>query len=230
MRRRMLFEQEVPYIYQRVSYIENTGNSFIAGGNLPNGNSLKFEVKHYRPSQATGENALVYIKKQDAGLLEFAFTNSKNNAYLLYCSAKYLNLSSGKSASTATSGVVGQVNIAHCGYGQDAQVIIGASTARIAARIYHNGSSSSFSACSNTNGTTQPFGGETVGMFANPFTGGVAATGRIYYLKVYVDGVLVQNYIPVYRISDGEIGMWESIGKTFYTNGGSGTFSKGADV
>jgi len=31
-------------------------------------------------------------------------------------------------------------------------------------------------------------------------------------------------------VADNVIGMWDKVGKQFYTNGGTGTFTKGGDV
>ena len=53
---------------------------------------------------------------------------------------------------------------------------------------------------------------------------------RYYYLKMWLDDVLVRDYIPCYRKSDGEIGMYDFISNSFFTNAGSGTFEKGNDV
>lgn len=39
-----------------------------------------------------------------------------------------------------------------------------------------------------------------------------------------------QDFVPCYRKADGVIGMYELITKTFFTNSGSGSFTKGADV
>lgn len=38
------------------------------------------------------------------------------------------------------------------------------------------------------------------------------------------------NLIPCYRIVDNEIGMYDLVSNTFYTNAGTGTFIKGPDV
>ena len=54
--------------------------------------------------------------------------------------------------------------------------------------------------------------------------------GRIYSATAKVDNVLIFDMIPCYRISDGEIGMWDTVSKTFFTNAGTGTFTKGSDV
>ena len=41
---------------------------------------------------------------------------------------------------------------------------------------------------------------------------------------------IIRNFIPCYRKSDDEIGMYDTVSKTFFTNAGTGTFLKGADV
>ena len=49
----------------------------------------------------------------------------------------------------------------------------------------------------------------------------------IYSWKFYQDDVLIRDFIPCYRKSDGEIGMYDLVTNAFYTNGGTGTFVKG---
>lgn len=41
---------------------------------------------------------------------------------------------------------------------------------------------------------------------------------------------ILRDFIPCYRKSDGEIGMYDTVSRTFYTNAGTGTFLKGTDV
>ena len=54
---------------------------------------------------------------------------------------------------------------------------------------------------------------------------------RIYYLKFYDDtDTLIRNFIPCYHKTSGEIGMYDTVTQTFYTNAGSGSFTKGQDV
>lgn len=40
----------------------------------------------------------------------------------------------------------------------------------------------------------------------------------------------LRNFIPCYRKLDGEIGLYDTISKSFFTNAGTGIFLKGADV
>lgn len=53
---------------------------------------------------------------------------------------------------------------------------------------------------------------------------------QVYYFQFYRNGKQIGNFIPCYRKSDGEIGMYDTVTKAFFTNNGSGTFTKGADL
>lgn len=50
-----------------------------------------------------------------------------------------------------------------------------------------------------------------------------------YYKHVKLNGE-VYEFIPCYRKADAEIGLYDIANSVFYTNDGTGTFSKGADV
>lgn len=50
---------------------------------------------------------------------------------------------------------------------------------------------------------------------------------KLYRFKMYYDGELVRDYIPAKRNSDDEIGLYENVSGTFYTNQGTGTFTAG---
>lgn len=54
--------------------------------------------------------------------------------------------------------------------------------------------------------------------------------GKLYSCKVFKSGVAVLDLYPCYRKNDGEIGLYDVVNNRFYTNNGSGTFLKGADV
>ena len=53
---------------------------------------------------------------------------------------------------------------------------------------------------------------------------------QLYDFKMYDNNVLVRNFIPCYRISDNVIGLYDIVNNVFYTNQGSGTFTKGANA
>lgn len=55
--------------------------------------------------------------------------------------------------------------------------------------------------------------------------------GRIYYARFYNENnVMVRNFIPCYRKSDNEAGMYDTINNVFYTNEGTGDFVVGENV
>ena len=60
--------------------------------------------------------------------------------------------------------------------------------------------------------------------------GGDGVASIIYSFLIVNSGVTKLNLIPCYRKSDGVIGMYDMVSQTFYTNVGTGTFTKGADV
>ena len=53
---------------------------------------------------------------------------------------------------------------------------------------------------------------------------------KVYRLKLYENNVLVREYVPCYRKTDNEIGLYELVNSVFYTNNGTGTFNKGNDI
>ena len=57
-------------------------------------------------------------------------------------------------------------------------------------------------------------------------------TGKIYFIKITNKSIntIVKYLIPVYRKSDKTIGMYDLISDIFYTNQGSGAFSKGNNI
>lgn len=53
---------------------------------------------------------------------------------------------------------------------------------------------------------------------------------RLYSFSMTYKGEEKYNMIPCYRKSDNVIGLYDAVGKTFYTNTGTGTFVKGGDM
>ena len=53
---------------------------------------------------------------------------------------------------------------------------------------------------------------------------------RMFRANVKQNGSLIRDLIPCYRKSDSVIGMYDIVNDTFYTNSGTGTFTKGSDV
>ena len=64
----------------------------------------------------------------------------------------------------------------------------------------------------------------------NSQTFGQYAKAKCYGAKISNNNNLLGNFIPCYRKSDNEIGMYDTVSKQFFTNQGTGTFLKGNDV
>ena len=54
--------------------------------------------------------------------------------------------------------------------------------------------------------------------------------GKLYYFKISDNGQPIRDYIPVKRISDGAIGLYDKVNKLFYGNDGTGSFGAGPEV
>lgn len=54
--------------------------------------------------------------------------------------------------------------------------------------------------------------------------------GKMYYLKMVVNDVLVRDYIPCRRKSDSSVGMYDLVTNTFFANAGTGEFVAGPEI
>lgn len=79
--------------------------------------------------------------------------------------------------------------------------------------------------------TLQPFDTElNYWLFArnsNNSTNMSFAIMKIYDCKMYYSDVLVRDFIPCYRNSDNEVGLYDLVNNVFYTNQGTGSFTYG---
>ena len=53
---------------------------------------------------------------------------------------------------------------------------------------------------------------------------------QLYNYKIYVDGVLILDFVPAYRKSDAEVGLYDLVNDKFYSNSGTGRFKSGSFV
>lgn len=54
--------------------------------------------------------------------------------------------------------------------------------------------------------------------------------GKLFNFKLEENNVLQRNFIPCYRKSDNVTGLYDLVNNVFYTNAGTGTFLRGAEV
>ena len=89
----------------------------------------------------------------------------------------------------------------------------------------------------NINGVNYPWDTGSAGDFTcdrsltigndNGSTGTRYFAGNFYYMKIYDNDVLVRDYVPVKRISDNSLGIYDRVNDTFLTASG---FTAGAEV
>lgn len=65
------------------------------------------------------------------------------------------------------------------------------------------------------------------GILQNGAVNSSPAGGKIYFLKMTENGMLVRDFIPVKRKSDGVIGMYDLVGRKFYTSPNGVAFTGG---
>lgn len=53
---------------------------------------------------------------------------------------------------------------------------------------------------------------------------------NLYYLKIYENGVLIRDFIPVKRKLDNEICLYDKVLRAFFTNQGTGNFTAGPEI
>ena len=72
----------------------------------------------------------------------------------------------------------------------------------------------------------------TVALFCNHSSSNFTekSSAAFKYFKIYDNNNLVFDGIPARRNSDGVLGMYDTVSKTFLTNVGSGTFTAGPDI
>lgn len=67
-------------------------------------------------------------------------------------------------------------------------------------------------------------------VFASRSTTILTSYIRIMCCSISNNNVLVRDFIPVYRKSDNVIGLYDLVNGVFYTNAGTGTFTKGSNI
>ena len=65
------------------------------------------------------------------------------------------------------------------------------------------------------------------GILQNGVVNSSPAGSKIYFLKMKENGMLVRDFIPVKRKSDGVIGMYDLVGRKFYTSPNGVAFTGG---
>lgn len=196
----------VPSAYQEVEYITATGTQYI---------NTNYKI--------TSENVKIDFKCSISNSTNAVSLFGSNDSSSKYDLVPYV--SSGYGTRTFKHWVGTSGGILATSYADGANsVIYTMQNNTITAKVNGNTTSTSFSGSIIT--------GENFYIFGKNNHGSSAERGNgytLYYLKLYDNDVLVRNLIPCYRKSDSVVGMLDTIQGKFYTNAGTGTFTKGSN-
>lgn len=198
-------ELRLPSEYQEVEYIENTGTQYII-------TDLLFPKELENP-------------KIEWGFMQIAVPSGDNMVFGYWSNGSiYYEVYNSTALSYASIGKNHYDRISNANLTKD-MFIAGVMTKET---MYLNGYSYATNAEDTIDQSVRP-----MAIFAWNSTSGRTYTNkgaRIYYLRFFDGNTKMADYVPCYRKSDGEIGMYDTVTKTFYTNSGADTFLKGADI
>ena len=186
-----------------------------------------------------------YIESSGTQYIDTNYANVSNNQRIVFCFEDTNtggNAFFGSQKDTASrSGLAWRQN-AGLGFGigtQSASVVIGTYSRNQKLLLDYSSTSSTYSVSidgtyltQNTSYTGSNITTYNLFIFANNYIGSVeSASGmKLYYCQIYDNGTLVRNFIPCYRKSDNEIGLYDTVNGVFYANAGTGDFTKGNDI
>ena len=199
-------DQFLPEGYTQVDYIQADGNQYIDTGVIGT-NDHGVEIEYAITQISSSTSARIFGTRNDAGGVgAFGYMTSadgsSNSKYYLASNGNGLTLNI--QVDTNWHKVSFNITNDKKVYFDENLVFTGNSTAFTA-----NASAVLFRAYNQTIYTP-------------------AAKAKVKTLKIYNNGILIHNYIPCYRNSDNEIGIYDIIDGAFLTNGGTGTFTYGA--
>lgn len=210
MRRRLMLKSRagvspvLPAAYQQVEYIESSGTQAIVTDRW-----LKQDTEIYCEFMYVG-TGLGYLSTFGCASPSCGFSNSGDTHTTVYCS---FGSAVDKTVAVLTNYFY---NVFHT-------VLINSTDC-----TFDSTYSVSYS---GTVSTENP--ASKIALFARSGADGVLArfsSRKIRAFEIREGGVLVTNLIPCYRKSDDVIGMYDTVTDTFYTNAGTGVFTKGGNV
>ena len=196
--------------YTRLEYLQSTGTQYIDTGFYPNQNS-RMIIDFY--ADRSEKSTVAYTGYSTAFGVSLS-TNDVNNKMLVYTGA----------ATGSMGGVWIITSVYENGTGRYL-VDINKDTATVTASdgsvISHTYQRNSYQLTT----TLYLFGGNRDDTLLQ-----TASTIKIYNAKLYDNGAIVRDFIPVRRNRDGILGMYDTVTGTFFTNSGTGTFIAGSDT
>ena len=194
----------VPAWYKEVEYIESTGTQWIDTSYIPNVNT-EISTKISRGTQSTQWGVFFGVTGNDRssdGILGRIYSSTSTSFNPWFCNANY-----DETTVTVTLDTFNTIV------------------------LKKNGGTVNGTAYTVTTNST-PYQSSIVLFWGNNGGSKGRRCGKCKIKEFIITewGTKKREFIPCYRVSDGVIGLWDRVGKTFYTNAGSGTFTKGSDV
>ena len=196
--------------YEKLSYIEATGTQYIDTNHRITSTTFKADLEF--SSGTAGSGTLGHFGGNQDSLNGHA-SNFKDNKFGLWVAFADKD---GKSTGSklTTGGTFAADVVKHITYefsGNTRYLTVDNSTA-----------SGNFSGTIISNNTYR--------LFSNGCVGGcndTLLTGRIHWFKIYENNVLIFDFIPVRRVSDSAVGMYDQVSGKFFGNDGTGNFVAG---
>ena len=200
----------IPGAYQAVEYIEATGTQYIDTGIAPGqaSDNLKVTMKYEFTSNSRPVTDNMMFGSTDRNINSFSFYGDITSGGAFY----------GRCYATATG------TYYQTGFATD----------------YPSGTLEYSSAGLYVNGT---FVRDTTPTVAGDLTLSMYIFGRhrddgfnlpcgfkLFSFKMEKGGAIVRDFVPCYRKSDSVIGLYDKVSGVFFTNQGTGTFTKGNDI
>lgn len=215
-------EALLPEEYQQIEYVETTGYQYIDTGVLasdhPNG--IIYDMYGSVTGRA-GSGKVDYFWGATDGTNRSGYIGMPNGAGT---DTANINLFVGTSSSVIKSGTIT--------FGADHHICVKAGAATASTATAYLDGTALASPSTGVDGT-QP--AKAIWLFAcngiSDTTGNRRFMGRCtQFTMTAADGTPIRNFVPCYRVSDGVIGLYDTVEGKFYTNAGTGAFTKGADV
>ena len=221
--------------------INPTGAGTVTGaGNYKSGDSVTIEATpnggyRFEKFALNGYTKLDYIESSgtqyiDTGYvfntnceynIKLSFTSIPNDLYAYGLYSPHTSLQNYGSSFMTSFG------------GQDITFTseIGAITTNTIYEITRNSSSATVNGVTKTGTSGTISTSKTFWLFrANSLAQSYAGNQKLYLFKLYDNGALVRDFIPVKRTSDAAIGLLDLVNLKFYGNDGTGIFSYGSEV
>lgn len=196
----------VPDGYTQLEYVETTGSQFFNTGVVCDSTLYEFNIKFKKSNSTTGVNLMC------------ASTNNRLwPVGAFFGSATTISLAVGNSSSQHGYSVI-QGNTYE--YGVIVNTVNHTWAVSVDGKQVGNGT---FTGNVSTN---------SVYLLSHNNSGNAIQTcpATLYAFTAKKDGVLIRDFVPAKRNSDGVIGLYDLVNSKFYTNAGSGNLIAGAEV